>query len=105
MIVGIYDGDPRLTNDHKSSRRVGKAWKWLGRVGKCSERFVHRSRVSEYTSRARGSSSAVVQIIRELKKQSKNWFLQPINYLDNQWPTPFGPISDPSVSEVFYLTK
>ena len=50
IIVGIYDGDPRSTNDHKSSWRVGKAWKWLGR-------FVHRSQVSEYAFRARGSSS------------------------------------------------
>jgi hypothetical protein len=59
IIVGIYDGDPRLTNDHKSSHRVGKGRKWLGRVGrKCSKRFVHRSQVSEYASRARGSSSA-----------------------------------------------
>jgi len=43
IIVGIYDGDPRLTNDRKrshrvgkarkSSRRVGKARKWLGKVG------------------------------------------------------------------------
>ena len=32
MIVGIYDGDLRLTNDCKSSRRVGKGQKWLGRV-------------------------------------------------------------------------
>ena len=31
--MGIYDGDPRLTNDRKSSRRVGKARKWLGKVG------------------------------------------------------------------------
>jgi hypothetical protein len=33
MIVGIYNSDPRLTNDHKRSHRVGKARKWLGRVG------------------------------------------------------------------------
>src|SRR5882762_5980815 len=43
IIVGIYDGDPRLTNDRKrshrvgkarkSSRRVSKARKWLGKVG------------------------------------------------------------------------
>jgi hypothetical protein len=32
MIMGIYDSDPRLTNDRKRSCRVGKAWKWLGRV-------------------------------------------------------------------------
>jgi hypothetical protein len=25
IIVGIYDGDPRLTNDRKRSHRVGKA--------------------------------------------------------------------------------
>ena len=33
MIVGIYDSDPRLTNDCKSSHRVGKGQKWLERVG------------------------------------------------------------------------
>jgi hypothetical protein len=27
------------------------------------------------------------------------------NYLDNHWPIPFGPISDPLVFEVFYLVK
>jgi len=43
----------------------------------------------------------VVWIIRELK----NRFLLPVNYLDNRWPTPFSPISDPSVFEVVYLTK
>ena len=33
IIVGIYNGDPRLTNDRKRSHRVGKARKWLGKVG------------------------------------------------------------------------
>ena len=33
MIVGIYDSDPRLTNDRKRSHRVGKARKWLEKVG------------------------------------------------------------------------
>ena len=27
--MGIYDSDPRLTNDRKSLQRVGKAQKWL----------------------------------------------------------------------------
>jgi len=33
IIVGIYNGDPRLTNDRKRSHRVSKARKWLGKVG------------------------------------------------------------------------
>ena len=39
MIVGIYDSDPRLTNDHKSSCRVSKAQKWLGRVRNAQKVF------------------------------------------------------------------
>jgi len=39
IIVRIYDGDPRLTNDGKSSWRVGKARKWLGRVGNTQKVF------------------------------------------------------------------
>jgi hypothetical protein len=39
MIVGIYDGDPRLTNDRKSSHWVSKGWKWLGRVGNTRKVF------------------------------------------------------------------
>src|SRR5882762_4157213 len=31
-------------------------------LGKCLERFVHRSRVSEYASRARGSSSVLTEV-------------------------------------------
>ena len=40
IILGIYDGDLRLTNDCKRSHRVGNAQKWLGKVGnarKCSK--------------------------------------------------------------------
>src|ERR1700676_2588706 len=29
-------------------------------LGKCSEKFIHRSQVSEYASRARGSSSTMM---------------------------------------------
>jgi hypothetical protein len=39
IIVKIYDGDLRLTNDRKSSQRVGKARKWLGRVGNARKVF------------------------------------------------------------------
>ena len=48
IIVGIYDGDPRLTNDHKSSWRVGKARKVLGRVG--NTRKVFREVCPQVTS-------------------------------------------------------
>jgi len=37
--VGIYDSDLRLTNDPKSLHRVGKAQKWLGRVGNTQKVF------------------------------------------------------------------
>ena len=39
IIVGIYDGHPRLTNDRKWSHRVGTARKWLGRVGNARKVF------------------------------------------------------------------
>jgi hypothetical protein len=39
MIVGIYDSNPRLTNDRKSLCRVSEARKWLGRVGNARKVF------------------------------------------------------------------
>ena len=81
MIVGIYNSDPRLTNDCKSLHRVGKGQKWLGRVGntqKCLERFVHTSQVLEYVSRARVSSSVASSSSKPTKfwqqATQENWF-------------------------------
>jgi hypothetical protein len=39
MIVEVYSSDPRLTNDCKSSHRVGKARKWLKNVENAGKFF------------------------------------------------------------------
>src|SRR5882762_6751655 len=46
-----------ITKARVGSVKVGNGWGGSETLGKCSERFVHRSRVLEYASRARGSSS------------------------------------------------
>jgi hypothetical protein len=46
-----------------------------------------------------------VQIIDQLQKLVFRPVFLTANYLDNCWPILFGPISDSSVFDVFYLVK
>jgi hypothetical protein len=55
--MGIYASDPMLTNKCNSLHRLGNVQGGLEMLEKCLGKFVHRSQVSEYASRARGSSS------------------------------------------------
>jgi hypothetical protein len=54
---------------------------------------------------AKNNMPLFVQIIDQLQKPVFWPVFLTANYLDNYWPILFGPISDPSAFNVFYLIK